>query len=278
MSHLTLEDLARILDDGAGDHEAAHLQACHACRDELGAMREDVQALSMLPDMATAPDGWDALERRLAAEGLIRRPAVAPSALSFRYTPTAAAVVLAGSLAGRMSSAAPEPTLAHSAPDPVTAPASWVVPPAGPPAAALAHGDVTGDAPGEGPDAFSPPAMRQDPATRQDPAPRQGPVSFASIGGGRAQPRSVEEAADLLRQTEELYVAALTRYAELAMQSDSGDPIARLAALQSIVMTTQAALSQAPTDPVINGYHLTALAQRDAALRQVAAVTGDRWY
>jgi hypothetical protein len=82
----------------------------------------------------------------------------------------------------------------------------------------------------------------------------------------------------VLRQAEELYLAALTRYAELAIQAESGDPVARLAALQSIVMTTQAALNQTPMDPVINGYHLTALAQRDATLRQVAAVTSDPAY
>jgi hypothetical protein len=92
------------------------------------------------------------------------------------------------------------------------------------------------------------------------------------------QPRTMEEAAALLRQTEELYLGALTRYAELATNAQAGDPVSRLAALQSIVMTTQAALSQAPADPVINGYHLTALAQRDATLRQVAAATSDRWY
>jgi hypothetical protein len=43
-------------------------------------------------------------------------------------------------------------------------------------------------------------------------------------------------------------------------------------------MTTQAALNETPTDPVINGYHLTALAQRDATLRQVAAASSERWY
>jgi len=105
-------------------------------------------------------------------------------------------------------------------------------------------------------------------------------VTFAGSGETRqyATPRTMDEAAALLRQTEELYLGALTRYAELATQSDAGDPVARLAALQSIVMTTQAALSQTPSDPVINGYHLTALAQRDATLRQVAAATSDRWY
>jgi hypothetical protein len=102
-------------------------------------------------------------------------------------------------------------------------------------------------------------------------------VRLAS-SGSLEMPRTVEEAAAQLRATEEPYFNALTRYAELATGSQVGDPVARLAALQSIVNTTAAALSQAPADPVVNGYHLTALAQRDAALKQVAATTGERWY
>jgi hypothetical protein len=124
-------------------------------------------------------------------------------------------------------------------------------------------------------DLVTEPALDGPPATQ----PRKD-VTFASSNAPvrPTLPRTMEEAAAQLRQTEELYLTALTRYAELATQSEAGDPIARLAALQSIVMTTQAALNQAPTDPVINGYHLTALAQRDATLRQVAAATSDRWY
>ena len=45
--------------------------------------------------------------------------------------------------------------------------------------------------------------------------------------------------------------------------------MSRLAALEGIVLMTGAALSEAPADPVINGYHLTALEQRDALLRQI---------
>jgi hypothetical protein len=88
----------------------------------------------------------------------------------------------------------------------------------------------------------------------------------------------MDEAAQLLRETEVRYLEALTAYAELALDAEAGDPVARLATLQSIILTTQAALNETPTDPVINGYHLTALAQRDATLRQVAAASSERWY
>jgi hypothetical protein len=303
MSHLTLEELARIVDESPGAREAEHLAACEICRTGLDAMREDVQALGMLPDMVAAPDAWDALEQRLGAEGLIRRRTPVGA---YRYARLAAAVVLflGGTLAGRMTVGHPDlPAQADTgsgapfagaqlagtqlagAPaggaaaggvpfaPPHTDPAAGAAGPgAGPADAALPRGAVHGAA---GDVARSPAESR----TRAPASARQGAVTFASSGGGRtAQPGTVEEAAALLRQTEELYLDALTRYAELAMQADTGDPIARLAGLQSIVMTTQAALNQAPSDPVINGYHLTALAQRDAALRQVAAVTGNRWY
>ena len=43
----------------------------------------------------------------------------------------------------------------------------------------------------------------------------------------------------------------------------------RLAALDRVLETTGAALNQAPYDPVINGYYLTTLGQREATLRQL---------
>ena len=74
------------------------------------------------------------------------------------------------------------------------------------------------------------------------------------------------------------YLAAMTRYTELAGGTAAADPVARLAALESIVNTTRAALGQAPADPVINGYHLTALAQRDATLKKLSSSTGQTWF
>jgi hypothetical protein len=293
MPHLTLEDLARIVDDGASDYEAEHLAACDACRASLEEMREDVQALAMLPDMAVAPDAWPALEQRLAAEGLIRTRARTFATPWYMHAAAAVVLFLAGTMAGRLTAG---PSTAQFAgdggPAATSGPASYPAAPALPvdrDNTTLATApDGSGNDTAGVPDARSsydvvgPDAVRvTDDAIQPRPAPaqnaRQRPVTFAA-NNRPAQPRSVEEAADLLRQTEEEYLSALTRYAELAMQSGAGDPVARLAALQSIVLTTQAALSQAPTDPVINGYHLNALAQRDAALRQVASASGDRWY
>jgi hypothetical protein len=274
MPHLNHEALARLVDEPATSHEAAHLAACETCRAELDTMREDVQALALLPDVTPAPDAWDALERRLVDEGLLRRRRYAFAA--GHYARLAAAIVLfvAGTAAGRLT-AGPGTGQYAVAPQPVPPAAAGAALPA-PPATAFAAGGSDVSQSGQQP----PSVMQQPPSVVQQPQqqqPRQSPVSFAATGSVQ-QPRTLDEAAALLRQTEEWYLTALTRYAELTTQADVNDPIARLAALQSIVLTTQAALSQTPSDPVINGAHLTAVAQRDAALRQVASTTGERWH
>jgi hypothetical protein len=118
-----------------------------------------------------------------------------------------------------------------------------------------------------------------------------GAPSFTAAGvlpgqDARQEPRLVnatvpagpDETLLLYRQAEAVYLDALTRVAELGGQSESGDPLARLAALESIAAITRSALDESPADPVINGYHLTALAQREATLRQIAAIKSDRWF
>jgi hypothetical protein len=80
------------------------------------------------------------------------------------------------------------------------------------------------------------------------------------------------EASAQLRAAELRYRMALSRYAELSGADATTDPVNRLAALEGIVLTTRAALKDSPADPVINGYHLAALGQRDALLRQISAV------
>lgn len=100
----------------------------------------------------------------------------------------------------------------------------------------------------------------------------------------RTPPANVTEAAQRLQEAETAYSAALAAYTELGGDTPAADPVSRLAALEGIVLTTRAALNEAPGDPVINGYHLTALEQRDAILRQIDArtnrpeVSEEEWY
>jgi hypothetical protein len=261
MSHLSLETIARLVEDSPNAEESAHLESCAECRSELETMTEDVHALGMLPDMETAPDQWQTLERRLNEEGLIRTRGARYGLSSTRMLQIAAALMLfvGGSVAGRLSAEPEVVTVTQLVPAPQPVETTL------PPPATLAT---------ETPTAAPQPEIEPAPA-----APRPTPnATLAANAVPRAPARTLDEATRLLRETEDLYLSALTRYAELATQSEAGDPVARLAALESIIMTTQAALSQTPTDPVINGYHLTALAQRDATFRQVAAASSDRWY
>ncbi len=117
-----------------------------------------------------------------------------------------------------------------------------------------------------------------------------GGISGAAIrGGSAAPPLAVNQpaappaapvnASEELRQAEAVYRAALARHAELVGVPETPNPAARLATLETIVLTTQEGLRQAPADPVINGYHLAAVSQRDATLRQYARATNDQpWF
>lgn len=96
-----------------------------------------------------------------------------------------------------------------------------------------------------------------------------------------AQVASVEEAATAVRSAEESYVNAVATYRELLAREGgepmTGDPITRVAALEHLVMVSQAAVRQAPGDPFLNGFLASAMAERDAALRMVSA-DQDNWF
>jgi len=84
---------------------------------------------------------------------------------------------------------------------------------------------------------------------------------------------SVAEARHAQQRYELLYQQAA---AFLAEHDSTGlgqeNPVAyrsRLAALDRVISTTREAMREAPHDPVINGYYLTTLGQREATLRQL---------
>ena len=243
MSHLNLETLARLVDDAPDPTEAGHLDICETCRNELEALRADAAALRMLPDPEPPIAQWVALEQRLAREGLLRRTSFATTALRMAAT---LAIFIAGALAGVLvmkQTAAP----------------------------VVAGERVNGRA-GERALVTSVNNSIDDSIRPLAPSPAL-PLAAATP----AEPRTAEEAVARLRDAEQSYLAALARFSEFSARPQTTDPVARLAALESIVATTRAALGQAPADPVINGYHLTAVAQRDATLRQLAA-SGQTWY
>ena len=215
MPHLTLETLARLVDEAPTGAEEAHLVECAACRRELEALRAQTESLATMPNMAPPPDLWPELRTQLRSEGLVRRrmrPRVSP-------TLTRLAAGLALFLAGGATGFA-------------------------------ARGPAPADT---GPVAAEPTAV---PA-----APAQRPLALDRDTG--------DLTADVER-AQEMFAAALDRYM-MENSTRAPDPAARLAALDNIVLTTAEALNESPADPVINSYHLTAVAQRNELLRQIAA-------
>lgn len=220
MQHLTLETLARLVDEAPTPAERAHLESCAACRAELEALRTQTAALADLAPLAAPARAWPLLQARLQLEGLLR--AAAPAARpGGRRAPLLRAAAYAGLfLAGGVAGLAVGRSGA-----------------AGAAAPAVAEADAL-------------PAARTPAEARQH-----------------------------LQQAEAAYLAALARYGEMAAppQADA-DPAARLAALEGIVLSAGAALEAAPADPVINGYYLAAIGQREAVLRQIAQTARDPWF
>jgi hypothetical protein len=88
-------------------------------------------------------------------------------------------------------------------------------------------------------------------------------TGFSSL----AEARAAQQRYELLYQQATAFLA----------QHDSGavgdgDPVAyrsRLAALDRVISASREAMREAPHDPVINGYYLTTIGQREATLRQL---------
>jgi hypothetical protein len=65
MSHLTIEALARIVDEPATGSEQAHLDACPTCRSTLDELRMQTTALAALPVFAPPADAWESIGHRM---------------------------------------------------------------------------------------------------------------------------------------------------------------------------------------------------------------------
>ena len=298
MSHLNGETLARLVDERPTSLEQVHLEDCAQCRAELAAMQRDSAALATLGDIAPPDAAWDALETRLAGEGLLRRRGAHRYAGLLRLA-AALALFLTGSLAGFAWRGAMAPATNAPPVNVAQAPAtSDREPTSAEPATSEPAVDAASDDGAPTAQDVMPAQRRlaQDAPTQNERVPAAAPgreqaeqplpritgpadpsARFASFDD--AMPRTAQEAALLVRDAESAYLDALSRYAQLAGSGDDNvDPLARLAALEGIVLTTREALSRAPADPIINGYHMTALAQREATVRQIAASTRNPWF
>lgn len=241
MPHLTLEALARLVDEAPGTHEDAHLAACEACREELDALRAQTRALATLPSLMPPPDAWPVLRQRLRSEGVIRGGGRRWPVTAVARIAAALALFLTGGIAGYAARGLDAPGTAATSPvESVAATTSD--------AASDGLGEFSGTSSG---------TFSADPRTSASP---DGPAD------GESRMALTEE----VERTEEMFAAALDRFMR-ASGTSAPDPAARLAALDNIVLTTAEALNESPGDPVINSYHLTAVAQRDQLIRQLVA-------
>jgi hypothetical protein len=234
MSHLSTERLAALGDETPTPAEAAHLAACETCAHEHAAYRTLV---TMAHD-----------ERGAIGIPLTRFESIV-SALTVEHVDLAPSANAVRGAAGR-----PRRFLRT----PMRAAAGFLL---------LAGGVVAGRVsagvsplPSVGSGASSVAATSSTPASSADSA------SFASI----------EEARVAQLHSEALYQQAAAFLAEHdTTGAGDGSPVAyrsRLAALDQVISTTREAMRQAPHDPVINGYYLTTLGQREATLRQLNTV------
>ncbi|MFP4623876.1 MAG: hypothetical protein ACLFRX_06830 [Gemmatimonadota bacterium] len=217
MQHLTLEALARLVDEAPDAHEGSHLAACEACRGELEALRRQTEALGTLPKILPAPDAWPEVSRRLRREGVVARAATRAGRLRAgpALTRVAASLVLflAGGAGGYL---------------------------------------LRGEAASAGPPAIEVAAAAESPSLEAAAA------ESSTLEAAAAESPTLEAEVE---RTEEAFFAALDRYMRTTGATPP-DPAARLAVLDNIVLTTAEALAHSPTDPVINSFHVTAVAQQ----------------
>ncbi|HWK88442.1 MAG TPA: hypothetical protein VNP72_00555 [Longimicrobium sp.] len=268
MQHLTLEELARLVDEAAEPHEAEHLRGCLVCRRELAELRAQTEALGALPDPEPTAAAWLALEARLRSDGLIRG-AVRPRLIFNPALRIAAALVvfLMGSAAGAtlwrrdpgapLGSAPATLPAAHAAAGSSEAPA--FVSPVESAAASPAGTRLVGNGTNPGGSAAARPAPR-----------RRAPL--------RVTAAEAQDAARDLVRAQAAYLDALERYAAIADPASGNDAGTRLAALDRLVELTAAGLERVPGDPVINGYHLAAVSARDALRREMDKDARTTWF
>lgn len=235
MQHLSTDRLAALGDEQATPAEAAHLASCETCARERAAFRS-------LVAMAHAEQGaigipltrWDALAPAFRAEVPQRPGTREPEVIE---------------LAARR----------RIARWPMQAAAGLLL---------LAGGAMLGRVSAGG--SFLPPGSDSSIVASNTPVMNASSTDLATADSSF---RSVADARAAQQRYELLYQQAAAFLAQHdSSAAGQGSPVAyrsRLAALDRVISTTREAMREAPHDPVINGYYLTTLGQREATLRQL---------
>lgn len=254
MEHLSLETLARLVDESPAPEEAVHLDTCAACREELEALRGQTEGLSLLPDVRPPRDGWARLEEALVAEGLMK-PARRREARRSGGRWSGGGGFANRGFGGWLQAAAAVILL-------------------------LAGGGIGFGVSSLG----SETGVDARTATLPESSAVSSAVLAALDAGEPERPLSLDEAEALVRVTEEWYRTALMRYRE-RLEAEEGpgpmqaNPMARFAALETLLLASRAAVRESPTDPFLNGLLVNMRAERDATLRGIQATApGENWY
>jgi len=242
MERLTLEALARLVDEAPTPAEQAVLDADPDAAQELEALRAQRDALRDLPSVLPA-EAWNAVEAKLLSAGLIRAPEGRPSGsgVAEDATTNAAPVVAARGAPWRGWRQAAAALVLFAG----GMAAGWTAAPVGPgPSVAGAEGTAARSAEDE-----------------------------------PAAARSLEDARLAVQAAEKRWLDAHNDYWRLVgarqPQAVADDPAVRLAALEALVAVGRAAVAESPSDAFFNGFMVTTLAQRQRALQQIGR---DGWY
>ena len=241
MSHLSTERLAALGDEEPTAAEAAHLAACAECARERAAYRTLVAMAHAERDAIGLPlTRWDSIASALENEQLVGAPSASGAAtvtptrgrtVRFLRTPVRAAAGFLLLAGGAMVGR----VSAGASPLPIGS----------------ARSDAVSQRVADGNTGVSPVSRERD------------SVTFASV----------EEARAAQLRSESMYqqaAAFLADHDSIAASDYSPEMVkSRLAALDQMISTTRAAMREAPHDPVINGYYLTTVGQREVALRQL---------
>jgi hypothetical protein len=246
MSHLPTERLAALGDEEPTAAEAAHLAACGTCARERAAYRTLVAMARTEHEAIGIPlTRWESIASALASEQLtVAPPSIAPH--------------------DRAIGIAARGRTVRFLRTPMRAAAGFLL---------LAGGAIAGRvSAGATPLPFGGRAQASASAATQDAA---GATLVARVPDSVAF-ASIEEARATQLRSESLYQQAAAFLAEHDSTGASDyDPEvvkSRLAALDQMITTTREAMREAPHDPVINGYYLTTVGQREATLRQLNTV------
>jgi hypothetical protein len=247
MLHLSSERLAALADSEPAPHEADHLAGCAACARERAATRSLLMMARAEREQLGMPlTRWDSLAPELHRAGLV------------------AAGALMSATAGATPAAEP------SARSTMRRAALWLQ------AAAVLFLVGGGAALGRFSAGADPIPVGLLPGREEAPAASEPKISSSVVVPDAAallpEFTSVDEALSALHRYEVAYQHAATYLADhdsTTRVDDSEAYRTRLAALDRARRAMSDALREVPYDPVINGYYLTTLGQRQATLRQL---------